>query len=82
MYPRAKPPTPVRQSVDRNAKTRLNLPTHDVVLDPSCRRHHVPLREQKNAAAVRPASRTSGNTLFLTLPSSPYHLPWHPHHQL
>ena len=51
MYPRAKPPTPVRQSVDRNAKTRLNLPTHDVVLDPTCRRHHVPLREQRSAAA-------------------------------
>ena len=35
MYPRAKQPTPLRQAVDRNAKTRLNLPTHDVVLDPT-----------------------------------------------
>ena len=61
---RAKRPTHLRRSVDRNAKTRLNLPTHDVVLDPTCRRHHVPLREPMNAAAVRPASRKSGYHLL------------------
>ena len=46
MYPRAKPPTPVRQSVDRNAKTRLNLPIHDVVPDPTSK------------PTPRPATRT------------------------
>ena len=67
MYPRAKQPTPLRQSVDRNAKTRLNLPTHDVVPDPTSRRHHVPLREEMSAAALRPASRKSGKPSHLLL---------------